>query len=559
MPTSGSGPLRLLAILAVWGVCFLRSGVQATITIDETGEVFSSKEDAHYGPVLWKGYTYPGRLQRIDANTALCPPPQDGNGNQTDKHRLVIPSDGWPVALLAREGSCSVAEKLQYIQDSVTPSTLVKYLIVDDTRGRHVMIEEIDGVDASDSSGSRISSPSVQAEFTKLEELAEHDDNNQDDVDKKRDESIPIHILHVSFRTEYKLLDYLLHQSETTQADGGPRLTLDRRIHANHLSDNMALAIAALTMLGACLCSLALLVHGNRAGWWEPPPPPPAPARSNRRRLRREQVQAWLPVYRYTDDELELIPHTKPNDSTTPTDEESEHAPPPVPPNAVDLDCCAICLDDYEEGDRLRCVPACQHVFHSKCIGKWLVERSATCPLCKHDLYDSDDELDEDEEEENAVPPQAANANAGIQQITVEPPALVDTRMGGYRLLGWRRLWRSVSSDDEEDEEDLILSLAEDPQTEVENGSEEEPVGVTTEMEEPRLPSRSHRRRWWQRWSVRASPAAALTEPLLNLAEDEEAATDDEETGVAPLEMGPESVLDPPGAHAGQVPISSSE
>jgi hypothetical protein len=546
----------MLRLLAVYGL-FCTKLVQATITVDETGEIFSSNQDGHYGPLLWKGYTYPGRLQRIDTNQALCPPPNDGRNNTATKHRLVIPSDGWPVALLAREGSCSLAEKLQYIQDSVTPAALVKYLIVDDSRGEHFMIE--DGNDASSTSGR---STSVHAELAKLEALAA----DQDDVSNKRDESIPIHVLHVSFRTEFKLLDYVLHQTETTQADGGPRLTLDRRLHANHLSDNMALAIAALTMLGACLCSLGLLVHGNRSGWWEPPPPPPGPPRSRRRRLRREQVQAWLPVYRFTGDELELIDKV----NTTTTDEGEEdlaHVPPPVPPNAVDLDCCAICLDDYEEGDRLRCIAPCQHVFHSKCIGKWLVERSSTCPLCKHDLYDSDDELDEeDEENHNAAQQQAEGANAGIQQITVEPPTLRNTADGGGEglLWGWRRrLWRTVTSDDEVDDDDdeaePMLSLLEDPQTEVGNGSDEQ--AVTTDIEEPRLPPRSHRRRWWQRWSVRSSPSAALTEPLLDLAEEEEApaAPDDEETGVAPLEMGSEPVIDPPDVQAHQASISTSD
>jgi len=42
---------------------------------------------------------------------------------------------------------------------------------------------------------------------------------------------------------------------------------------------------------------------------------------------------------------------------------------------------CAICLTDYEEGERLKVLP-CKHAFHIGCIDPWL-ERSEECAVCR--------------------------------------------------------------------------------------------------------------------------------------------------------------------------------
>lgn len=43
---------------------------------------------------------------------------------------------------------------------------------------------------------------------------------------------------------------------------------------------------------------------------------------------------------------------------------------------------CAVCLTDFQEGDRLRRLP-CGHHFHRHCVDVWLV-RCDRCPLCMH-------------------------------------------------------------------------------------------------------------------------------------------------------------------------------
>lgn len=56
-----------------------------------------------------------------------------------------------------------------------------------------------------------------------------------------------------------------------------------------------------------------------------------------------------------------------------------------------DADSCSICLDDFEPGEKLK-VLRCQHVFHQKCVDKWLVSRRAICPLCKADPFATEEE-----------------------------------------------------------------------------------------------------------------------------------------------------------------------
>ena len=43
---------------------------------------------------------------------------------------------------------------------------------------------------------------------------------------------------------------------------------------------------------------------------------------------------------------------------------------------------CAVCLNEFQEDEKLRVIPNCSHVFHIDCIDVWL-QSNANCPLCR--------------------------------------------------------------------------------------------------------------------------------------------------------------------------------
>ncbi|KAJ3158706.1 hypothetical protein HDU86_002671 [Geranomyces michiganensis] len=48
-------------------------------------------------------------------------------------------------------------------------------------------------------------------------------------------------------------------------------------------------------------------------------------------------------------------------------------------------DCCAICIDEFTVGGRVRELP-CRHCFHDTCIDPWLLYHALICPVCKRDI-----------------------------------------------------------------------------------------------------------------------------------------------------------------------------
>lgn len=49
---------------------------------------------------------------------------------------------------------------------------------------------------------------------------------------------------------------------------------------------------------------------------------------------------------------------------------------------------CSICQDNYTEGQGLREINHCHHIFHKMCIDEWF-ERNVHCPVCRYDIRET--------------------------------------------------------------------------------------------------------------------------------------------------------------------------
>ena len=305
------------------------------------------------------------------------------------------------VVILARRGKCTYEQKAK-TATALLPPSVVRYLLV------------FDNIDES-----------------KLIEMASETGHRGEG----KVPGVDVGMLFISKASGEDLIGAIVNQSGASRRAGGPRLLLDGYTRWYPGGDGydpvtwMGALLLALGCLLSCTClfvSESIREAGDGAAvvvrrrervtllteeevntlpeivFREDGHDKPV-RENNDERDGEEETKEKAP--RTTDDEGEKLPVEK-NDLTTPLLEESASSlPPRTDPSPLhenfDNTACAICLEEYCDGHRLRVLP-CHHAFHSHCIGPWLTRRSPTCPLCKAEFEGAGGENDDDDDDENS-------------------------------------------------------------------------------------------------------------------------------------------------------------
>ncbi len=61
---------------------------------------------------------------------------------------------------------------------------------------------------------------------------------------------------------------------------------------------------------------------------------------------------------------------------------------------------CPVCLCEFEDGEEVRLLPHCGHIFHDDCIMPWLTGKKNTCPLCVTEVRKNKKILDENQDDD---------------------------------------------------------------------------------------------------------------------------------------------------------------
>lgn len=96
------------------------------------------------------------------------------------------------------------------------------------------------------------------------------------------------------------------------------------------------------------------------------------------------------------------------------------------------FDTCAICLDEYTEGERLRVLP-CGHGYHSRCIDPWLTKSRRICPVCKGKVRVSGMSDISDTESESGHSTAQQQRHNGYNNANEATPLLRDLRQNSTR------------------------------------------------------------------------------------------------------------------------------
>ena len=94
---------------------------------------------------------------------------------------------------------------------------------------------------------------------------------------------------------------------------------------------------------------------------------------------------------------------------------------------------CSICMEKFLEGDQIRELPGCGHIFHAECVAEWL-KLQTSCPVCRRNIAET---LDDQEKRKQpafvlvTATPEGDGAAVTIGSVSLGEAEAQDIEAGG--------------------------------------------------------------------------------------------------------------------------------